>query len=299
MHEQHNLEEQLEDLSDALRCYQDPHIQGAKLNQYIKDVAPGLNVRDLVEIPVGPGALKKFVITYLGDVLKHVGFNGGDVVYSIEGHQGFSETEIGVSPNIWKSFVSPSAKTDVVVSADRTHLINRSSGSLEPEELVVSRVSISEHDSVREDFIDTVSSESDKSLAEASRGVDDYGDWLAVLREKGLYKRWSEFRRNALLALFSSRLRELELDDDIAESLERQMIRSQRSTSTKRPAIESSSVPFTKKPSSTRQWDATRGQSEVEFSRRLAHAAVDAMSYDELRSINLPLGVVLDALNRK
>lgn len=297
MQKTNELEDQIAALKDALLRYPERHIQGAKLNQYIQNVLPDLNVRDAVGIPVGPGALKKFVLTYLSDTLRHVDYNGGDVVYEIQGHSG--QDSKPADPNLWKTFVSPSSAEDVVVTEDGSSLARRRPDALQPEDRVVSSVTIAEHNELRERFVEALDPELESRVREAASDVEDYGEWLARIRQvnKSLAKRWGAYRRQGLMGLFKSRLEALDLEPQVVASLEKRLADSQNATrEAPPPAVPPQGPLGTTAP---KRYYSSNGSSKngIDLARKLAHASVDTMSYDELRSIRLSLGVVLDAMS--
>lgn len=298
MHSKQNLQEQLEDITDALSRHSDPQIQGAKLHRLIQDVAPRLNVRETVGIITGPGALKTFVTTYLNEKLEQIGFSGGDIIYGIKEHDNYSNIDEYINPNIWKTFVSPSSKYSLAVEKDNNNLIISDSTTLKPDEMVVPRVTIDEHNKLRDAFITTVSEEDNGSLRLESSNTIEYGDWLQVLRKHGIYKRWSEYRRNGLLSIFSDRLENLELEAATVKNLTRQMGRSQFASAARKPLPGPSQEQAKQNTIMEPQVSRHSRETSTEFGRKLVRSALEYMSYEDIRSINLPVGAVLDALKK-
>ena len=72
-------------------------ISGSELNALISYSAPSLNVRQVMDRPVGPGALKAFVEAHLADMLEQCGNRGGDIVYRAVGEPDFKQLHVLLS----------------------------------------------------------------------------------------------------------------------------------------------------------------------------------------------------------
>ena len=290
----------IDELKDALRRYPEPQIQGAKLNVLIQKEVPELNVRAVVDMPVGPGALKRFVAAYLSDILQHTGYNGGDVVYGIEGR--VAEPALQQDSRTWKTFVSPGSTAVLVVKQDHSGLDTRRVAELQPDELTISKVTMSEHDDLRKRFVESLDADLAEKVKKISDGTEAYGEWLAAIRQQGstLSKRWGEFRRDGLIEILRSRLSELPISDDAKSICIKQLTDSQFSSHVSRMQKTEISKPgLTYSHSAARIQKASEPLKGIDFARKLAHAVIDIMGYDELRAVHLPLGTVLDAMNEQ
>ena len=105
-------EESLDRIRDGLRQWGGKQIPGTAVRDVITAHAPEVDLRAAVDIPAGPGALTKFVSTYLSGVLVRVGKAGSDNLYEIQG-----ETP-ATSHEFWQAFVSPQSENVVGVQPE-------------------------------------------------------------------------------------------------------------------------------------------------------------------------------------
>ncbi|MBW4706170.1 hypothetical protein KX928_00050 [Roseobacter sp. YSTF-M11] len=300
MSDDEDLQQHIEDLKDALREYPEPQIQGAKLNQLIANVVPELDFRQAVGIPVGPGALKKFVSDYLSDTLAHVGHNGGDVMYGIEGRSAIASAM--QSAAYWKTFVSPNSQLELVFQKDSEELAVRTVSELQQDDQIISKVTIDEHDSIREDFQTGL----DPDMAEKLKGLegekDPYGEWLGRLRQQGnhMAKRWGEFRRKSLIELFEKRLEDLKISGDVAVQCTQKLADSQFSSHLQTKQQRSTTVSTPRQVKSDKLPHLQSRSSEgLDDARKFAQSVIGLMGYEDIRAVRLPLGAVLDAMGMK
>lgn len=300
MSDNQDLQQHIEELKSELRGYPEPQIQGAKLNQLIANVVPELDFRQAVGIPVGPGALKKFVSDFLSDTLAQVGHNGGDVMYGIEGRNAMATAM--QSAGYWKTFVSPNSQLELVFQKDSEELAVRTASELQQDDQIISKVTIDEHDRIRDNFLTDL----DPDLAETLKGKeeekDPYGEWLGRLRQQGYHmaKRWGEFRRKSLIELFEKRLDDLKISGDVAVQCTQKLVDSQFSShlQTKQQRATTGSPPLQAK-SNNLPHVQSKSSEGLDDARKFAQSVIGLMGYEDIRAVRLPLGAVLDAMGMK
>jgi hypothetical protein len=75
---ENTLSSAIEKITASLHSRKENIITGALLGELIPVVAPDLRVRDVMQIPTGPGALRKFIDLHLKHVLQPNGKQGSD-----------------------------------------------------------------------------------------------------------------------------------------------------------------------------------------------------------------------------
>lgn len=265
-------------------------LTGAQAHKIMVSSVPGLNVRSIVGMPTGPGALTKFVETYLGDLLRRVGNQGGDVLYTI------SEDSSGLlnapDDSIWKAFVSPNGQNHLYVRTSPIDLFVSKSSIGDMNSHKIEKITDTEHQAVRDRFVREIAS--DDGVFEELKVVQSssYEEFLKVLRTHSLAKRWGLFRRDAFRDIFVDRLGRLPGLEGEQSNLVEKLLFSQEvahrtaDKQTERSPSGSTPVAF-----------AVTDKPALDVARALAHSAIENLSYGELRAIHLPLGAVLDALS--
>lgn len=284
----------------ALKTRPDGAITGSQVHSLIQTVAPELNIREIVGIPAGPGALSKFIDDYLSGALERIGNHGGDVLYGIFGHQQTAQASQETS-NIWRTFVSPGAHLSVAYDCEIKKLRLVEPDAIQGKNLIeIPKASLQEHDELRTEFVESL----DPGLAEeidgAANSDAEFQTWIGVLRTEfpSVYRSWGNFRKQKLLNLFLERANAPEIEEGDREGLVQQIKASHFAAyeAFKELKFQTGPKPSTKW---TPQAKFAKSSSELEEARALVHRAVDLMAHDELRSIKLPLGVVLDAIQRR
>lgn len=276
-------------IETALKNYPGATITGGQLATLIRAEAPGLDLRALAGIPKGPGAVTAFVTQHLSGLVERIGNKGGDVLYRIDGRE-----VVDMPPpaaEVWRTFVSPSSPNHIVFSRATGRLASRNTPAAGSDEFGVDKASLTEHDEIRAGFVDTLPEAEAAILRERVAPETTFMSWMSALREHlpEAAGKWGRYRRHKLSELLAAHIRGLGLD----EPLQRAALAQARDA--ERSAYEQSKSQQTTvgKPADTlpaAQDDATA------HARRLAHAAVDLLAYDELRALKMPLGVLLDAI---
>ena len=297
------LNRSLDAVKAALRHYPREQITGGHVHGLIQSAAPEINVREIVGIPTGPGALTQFINTYLKDHLERVGNQGGDILYSIVGHAG-EAGKAATSPSIWRAFVSPNSSSFLVFKRDEMKIVVRADPPKDVvNEIEIAKAAFAEHDIIRKDF-ESVLAEGDlQTIHRLNEAHSDFTSWIAALRTEvpAIYKKWGIFRKEKLFELFVSRVEPLELDEDGRLALITQINESQRNSYEASLASKDSVRPTEARPNS--QYLATMTKSgsaiSIDRARKLAGRAIELMAYDDLRALKIPLGALLDAMHEE
>jgi hypothetical protein len=301
MHEPENLEAVLANIRSALERHQGQSKSGAILHAIITQAAPDLNIRSVVEIPTGPGALSKFIETYLNEFVKRIGNKGGDILYGI-GDGFVSPPYEGASPledvsKVWKAFVSPNAVNHLFLNMSDLRLVVTETTLQDDGLEQIARVSDEEHDTIRQGFRKTLSEEHRSFIDEQTVNNASYETLLQALRSAGLMKSWSSYRRDAFKQLLAERLELLPLDKALIPSVAGQLIASQQALFRQKEITQGiKQPPPTNRSSET---SAALHYDDINFVRDLARRAIDQMSYNDIRSICLPIGAIIDALSAR
>ncbi len=276
-----------------------PLVPGSQLASLVNEALGGeWTYRDYFHAYDTPN-LRKFVRQYIAPEVVSLTDQrqGSDFLYAIP--QKVSAVELAHEGKLWKSFVAVSPFAQLVYSR-KTAAVSALSTSLPvPEDcVVVPAVSLQEHRDLCLQFCDKVEAEGAKAQADALRAVVGgpdgvfYPAWLKVCRaNKPLDRIWGQFRHDRLLALFEQRLtqagasaaraaqlkQELALDHEVARA-PKQVVEATVAT----VAIGGASAPRDSR------------ESREKRARDLLKSAADRLTYEQLMSIQLPLGVLLD-----
>lgn len=290
-----DLNAAVSDIISALSGYPAPTITGGQLFKLMREVAPALNYRDIVKIPKGPGAQSAFIEMYLLGAVEKIGNQGGDILYKILGHS--EDIYSARSPELWNSFVTPSAPMHIVLKALPDGLIcRRGPANAETGEREIAKASSAELDQLRVAFVESLPPEEAARLAGLAPPEMPFADWTSTLRQHAptTLRKWGIFRREHLARLFADRINALDVDEALKGKALEQI------KAAERIAYERPQRMAPAKAATTAFGAAHRADHDtIAQARSLAHLAVDNMDYEELRALRLPLGVVLDALRAK
>ena len=296
MYDPASLENTLSDIRLALKRHEGQAKTGAQIHEIIGDAAPNLNIRSVVSIPTGPGALTKFIETYLYRTVKRIGKQGGDILYGIGENVGLSPQM--EDPRIWKTFVSPNAVNHLCLKmSDMRLFVTETLDDVDDDTHHIARVTEDEHAGLQQEFRSSLS-DSQRALIDAeTEQSQSYDVFVQALRSNGLLILWGKHRRDLFKRLLAERLEQIPVAEELIPSVVDQLMASQKAIF---QAKEKKSLPMPM-PSTTRSWgDRTPyGGSNLDSARSIARSVIDHMGYDEIRAIHLPLGAVLDALNAR
>jgi len=289
-----SISHELTAVKKALEKRPSPTIAGAQLSTLIHTAAPDLNVRTIVGILKGPGALTEFIRRYLSDVVERIGHLGGDPLYQIKGREAAS-LPTSATPQIWRTFISPNSQQHLVLSLTTRILVVRDTTALSGEgEVEVVKASPDEHDRIRADFEATLAEGTVLDLREHVSSDTDFDTWIKALKTHApeAVRKWGQYRRHRLAELFAVRITELSLE----ETLQQEALKQIKASEVASYDAQKGEKPASQRPSprSTGELDAAADADVT--ARRLARAAIDHLSYDELRALRIPLGAMLDAI---
>ena len=294
MNETHDLSEMLEDIREVFVDLHGQSRTGAQLHRIIKDAAPELDIRSVVGIPAGPGALTKFIDEYFGDLLERIGHKGGDVVYGIgEGVQPPGEN---ADPSIWKAFVSPNAVNVLCLDMEREELRVLEAGEITEQNTdgVLSKVTSDEHRTVLDGFLTEISTEQREAIEAALAEDSSYNSLLEAMRSVGKSRQWGEHRRDAFVGFLKERLKQKDVSEESIGKLVSQFLGSQSAlhkAKDEAPQLQASSGQRFSRVS------GRKAPQDLDSTRALVRSAIDNMSQTELRDLRIPLGAILDALD--
>lgn len=288
-----DITDDLHAIHEALEAWPEPTITGSQLYTLIRSAAPKLDIRALVNIPQGSGALTAFIGRHLSGAIERIGNKGGDVLHHIKGRD-LTASPSSVSPQIWRTFVSPNSAQQLVLKPSTGLLLAREAPASTAEgEMAVAEASPPEHDRIRAEFVSSLPQPVADALNERTGSDPAFETWVAALREHlpDTFRQWGLFRRQRLAELFAARIRGLELGDVLEPIVLEQIRAAERAAYDGRKGVRAASV----KAGGRRE----QGEGEADAmrrARRLAHAALDQLSYEELRALKMPLGAMLDAM---
>lgn len=289
-----SFDAQLRSVSSLLEQRSGATFTGSQLSSLIASAAPDLDVRAVVGIPKGPGALTEFIRKYLADMVERVGHQGGDVLYRIKGTEPEALPPSAASL-IWRTFVSPNSKQHLILTPDPFGLVVRDTGaSIDQEEIEICKATVEEHDQMRARFASSLPENIRQEFQSRVNESLNFPSWLSAIKEyyPELTQVWGQYRREQLSSIFVSRVSSLGISEDQKEKIVNQIKNAELSAYT----VEKN----TKKIISTQNQRGTKmlESSEVAVyrARQLARAAIDNLSYEELRALKIPLGAMIDAL---
>lgn len=269
------------------------HVTGAVLGELVRKITPELDIKKITSSASGSGGLSKFVEQYLAGVLVREGRQGGDWLYRIIGTGTEESQETDYS--FWRAFVRPNSQLEILLSGQPLSMRLAQCGEVKEGELRLKSVSPAELDIIRSEFSESVGKEEGEDSDALPSLSLSYPEWSLELRNNfpKQYKVWSGFRIKKILELFESRLQELNLPPEERQRLTSIMRRSQAYKATKAPVSDVSAS--TNQHNVLNPVSATVVQNAEDSLRLIVMDAVKSMALSDLRTIKLPVGVMLDA----
>jgi hypothetical protein len=287
-----------ERLIPILRDLGIPKVNGARLAPLIDTVLPTGTGYRLYVPEAKSAALQSFVKKYLQDVVVPSSERSGtDPLYDIIHVTTAVASEIRTDGQLWRTFVAVSPIKQMYFDRNTAELNLREPIAGEsPDIAIINSVNIDEHTSICWKFYDSLEAEGVeapmlKALLEKYEPTL-YPVWLKTLRlsKPRLDQKWGEFREAAILQLFKQRLISANVDQTRAEELAIQLsrdhdqLRKDKGALTAQvPAAIALNAPV-HPPKDTKEKQA----------RDLLHAVIDRMSYEQMQSVPIPFGIVLD-----
>lgn len=280
-------------ITNALKGRDENTISGALLGELIRSETPEISVREVVKIPTGSGALRKFIDTHLTHVLTPSYKQGADMIYSIiESNPSASEE---TPPDLWSTFVRQHSSKSLVLHGSVLKIENIK--NLNPSDEICTPIHSLTNDELNQIRVDFVT-----SLGEAGATLPmidaPYTDWSVALRKLGRehYRNWTEFRLRRIVEIFSERLTTQKIDPKIQHDLLKLIRRSQRS---RRDAIGLKKVNINSSKVSVSDEKVTAAELDDLKFRSAILEVIERLSMSELRALSLPAGEVADALSRQ
>ena len=264
-------------------------LKGSELSVLIKTQFPEFSF-----VNFGCRNLRDFIRKHLTDEIAEYGKAGMDILYiarAPEQQPLFDKSQVAKpptlpatqrgplrqllsNPRIWKTFVTPTMPFKLFVDPSSGQIrVYRAEDSPGSPWLEIPRMSPEKLLQIARDFIDDMP---EPQRAPLSRLLDDPKWWITYfeyIRTLGLTRRWIQHRRRRIVDEFEKSLPTL--SSPVAELLPSQ------------PAIEQETA-----------LETHLGVQESGL-KQVAVNVVQRMNDSELRSLNLPLGYVLDALKAR
>lgn len=265
----------------------EPLVSGSQIGLVIKTHFPELNYKDEYQ------GLTSFVSRYCQDYVLFKGKRGFDNLFI---HKNRLKEE-SVKPRQmrpWIIFSDPRIDSKLFVHIETGEMKGVSPEDTNPGDgyVQVERLSEADYRLIAREFVaEEVPHENRELLYPASKVIDAPGFWLvfannikAKLGEE-MWSRLLEWRFKKINEILIDRLVEIGINKQIAESTVRQISRKPTNS------------PLT----SSRNIDDKHVKSieySTSYTYALIHEAINLMSQDELRTIKLPVGVIIDAMKK-
>lgn len=286
-------------LAPKLRDLRVATIVGAQLAPLIDGCLPaGTTYRNYLPADE-PSRLRSFVARYLVELVQPTDErSGSDFLFRII-HAVQDEGAIGRGDGrLWKSFVALKPSRHLVYDSQTAEIgFLESLGEASEAIKTISPVTFAEHADICRKFYEQLVKDGDEQPLLQALLADfhpqTYPMWLRALRTSRppLDKDWGGFRQAEILGLFEERLGALDVQSERAKQLVLQLQRDHEQSmrsKTAEPASTAESTP--QAAASTLPRDAKERRA-----REVLHAAVDRMSYEQIISLSVPFGVMLDA----
>ncbi len=251
----------------------------------------------------GVRTLREFVEKFVPD-LKIVGLSGPDPIYGLVDWQAGLESATPEDFDAWRVWVSPSSPFCLAVSK-ANGAVRPLDRSQEPPDgsVRIMPAGIHVHRTIAEDFLKELGGEAPPQLQAVlhSPQPDWWRAWESVLRQmrgSDAFRRWLKHRHDGLLAALRGELEAASVSPiAINQALESVVAthRSKRAAAAQSPVGTGSVQPAVTKALPRASLTSNVVNSDVRLSR-LVQAIVARMTDEDLRRLNLPLGLVLDAL---
>ncbi|WP_353189448.1 hypothetical protein [Pandoraea pnomenusa] len=299
----------LELIKLGLKEWGHPTITGANLGDLIRENAPDVDVREVVGMPSGTGALRRFVTEHLDEVLHYSGNKqGSDPIYTI--NLGESEQPKSTSVDdddaakLWTTFARTYAPKVILLTNSGAIKVVDAPASQNDGEQQIKSATRDELDAIRAQFTETLT----QKLADSDVVIPDahapFDLWSLAVKKLGLghYRDWAIYRVDKIVGLFESRLRAFNVDEARVIVLARHLRSAQMAARTKAKtrvkaktmdeatsseAASGSSLPTNSPP-----------DSDGAFRTAVAHA-IAALPISDLRELRLPAGVLWDIINQQ
>lgn len=294
---EYTLNNEIAKITSALIEKPESTISGALLGELLPVVAPDLNIREVMEIPSGPGALRKFVDRHLKHVLTPNHKQGSDIIYSILREE--LENPIQADAEIWHTFVRTNSPKKLFFSGNTLKSKSVEEENFDSEKAILSATN-DELNQIRIDFIN--------SLGEIAAALPEmkapYTEWSVALKKLGRqhYRNWTEYRLRKIEDLFEQRIDSLGIEkksrSEILSQLKRSQLAAKDLIGTKK--TQPNSVKTTIEEENNKNYNSnSNSNSNDEQFRSAIIEVIKKLPILELRDLKLPAGEVADAMVRQ
>lgn len=275
-------------------------ITGSRLAPLIDACLRPANYRSYFPINESP-RLRNFVEKYLGELVSPTDERSGvDPIYRIAHVAGTANTTLQPTGQLWRTFAALTPTQQLSYDRETAELGLVDPLAEETETVVfIPSVSFPEHRRICEDFyLLLVKRGQEVPLLQAllkEFEPNAYPVWLRTLRTSRppLDKEWGHYRQEALLALFRTRLANLNVPMLRIGQLELQLARDHEHIIQKKVGKNVA----TKESSTAVEVALPAKDSKEKRTRELLHAAVDRLSLEQMQSLLVPFGVLVDVLH--
>lgn len=282
-------------LGDLLKKQTARHISGAQLAPLIAEALGSENTyRDFLPKDEPP-RLRVFVDRFVSPnlVLPTDLRKGSDYLFDIVGSTEPATAALSQQGRLWRSFVSIDPRAKLVLQLPTVSVKLLDNGIETPADCVeIQPVTLDEHADLCRAFAAELRSDGKlvPGLEEVLAGFDQtaYPRWLRVLRSVSpLDRQWGAFRQRGLLSLFADRLRQAGVQDDRVPGLQAELELDHDAARLRTRLPPSDTIA----PSIART-----GDDREKRARDLLRLVADKLPLDQLQTIQLPLGAILDLL---
>lgn len=272
-------------------------ILGSQLGAFIRTLDPSIDIKGTYQ------NLRNFVATHLSDVLKNVGKRGGDDIYSISGPPGYKPLD-GESSLLWSAFSNPNRHGRIFYCQEGGPLLfSDAEGLPQPSEECqpFQKLTVEDYRRLAETLITT--KVPDDIQPEAQEMLTKDGFWERLtnhLRKHGHHLEVKEFEAERIRFVESEFKRHAIAVGMPEELIPKWIDALQKSRQFGNPkkqkmGVNPSPTHGSAIPAITQAYDPKTQTQDLVSMRNLIKLAIDRMDLEELRSLRLPVGVILDA----
>ena len=279
-------------LDQELRILGVPLLPGSQLAKLVNSaLGEGRSFRDYLS-STEPSKLRTFIERFVpSEVVRPTEKRqGSDILFAVP-HE-VSNFSLAQDGRLWRALVAVNPNSQLVFNHRTGAVSDLPAGLPVPDDCVlVERVQPFEHLQLRVDFCDFLQRGGvsldglRESATEESEGY--YQRWLQLLRaRKPLDREWGQFRDEQLLNLYVSRLRQLGATEERAQQLRQELFLDHEVARAPKKAADALVA-------SEAAGTAPRDNREKR-ARELLRIASERLTLEQLLSIHIPVGAILD-----
>lgn len=198
--------------------------------------------------------------------------------------------------SFWQAFTNPNSNAQLVINKTTSEMNVGQFPAVDAPLAEINKVSKDEHGRIMKGFLDLLDP-ADRQYVQQSVGLEpSWTRWSNFMWNFGAGKYsslWLNYRTSMLRKIFEERLIALDLDSSVIPVLVAKLMDSKQQSRTS-AQLDKPNLLTTIKQSS----DLPKQSLSEDYMRKLAGIVVAHMDIDELRSLRLPLGAVVDALEK-